>query len=337
MPTVTGPILLFASLQNAGTPLAVAGGVLSLTFELFRRALRRKTVPPHHAIQILRLAVWLSIVALVLGVAASVTGALLPTQISGVVEDENHNVIEHARVSIDGIPSTEVETQANGNFSIEIPTNRRLNDLKIRARKDKLQGVIKVSDPTDVHIIIAGSSTTRIDFDQADTRQGSISAEDYLHQFGISISDVTENTDVAVLRDDASYGGLAFAAPSAPNVLTQLCPTTPQTFPVTFTLRFNQPVYRLTFVRARLLAVSPSGITHPAWSARAFDADGKELSNTGEHLVRNVGVSNNEPARTFTLEGPNIVAVRFDSDNRLDGKPFAAFCAVLIDNLALTR
>jgi hypothetical protein len=287
--------------------------------------------------QIVRFAFWLSIVALCLGVAASITGKFLPTSVSGVVEDENHNVIEHAHVSIDSMPSTDVETQANGSFSLEIPASRTLHGVSVRARKDKLQGIAKVVDPTNVHIVVTGSSTTRIDFDQPDTRQGSILAEEYLHQFGISVSDVTGNTSVIILRDEASYGGLAFAAPSAPNVLTQQCPTIPITFPVTFTLRFNQPVYRLSFVRARLLAVTPSGVSHPAWSATAFDADGKELSNTGEHLIRNVGVSNNEPVRTFTLDGPNIARVRFDSDYRLEGKPFAGFCAVLMDNLALTR
>jgi hypothetical protein len=176
MPAHTGSILL-ASLQDAGTPLAIAGGVLSLTFGLFERALRQRAAPPRPRMQIVRFAFWLSIVALCLGVAVSITGKFLPTSISGVVEDENHNVIERAHVSIDGMPSTDVETQANGNFSLEIPASRTLHGVSVRARKDKLQGIAKVVDPTNVNIVVTGSSTTRIDFDQPDTRQGAIPVE----------------------------------------------------------------------------------------------------------------------------------------------------------------
>jgi hypothetical protein len=44
------------------------------------------------------------------------------------------------------------------------------------------------------------------------------------------------------------------------------------------------------------------------------------------------------PAHEYTLHAPGfnpIVAIRFDSNPQLDGKPFAAFDAILIERLTL--
>jgi hypothetical protein len=45
-------------------------------------------------------------------------------------------------------------------------------------------------------------------------------------------------------------------------------------------------------------------------------------------------------AQTYTLRTPNfdrIAAVRFDSDPRLNGVPFAAFSTLLIERIVLLR
>jgi hypothetical protein len=53
------------------------------------------------------------------------------------------------------------------------------------------------------------------------------------------------------------------------------------------------------------------------------------MSTVGEGLISSFS---NVPAQTFTLQGPGITSVRFDSNNF----HFAAFSAVLIDDLILT-
>jgi hypothetical protein len=80
-----------------------------------------------------------------------------------------------------------------------------------------------------------------------------------------------------------------------------------------------------------------SGITHPAWSAHALDASGNELSSQSDGLLR-CDYRHEVPARTYTLHAPAfapIVALRFDSDPNLNGRPFAAFSTLLIERITL--
>ena len=174
-----------------------------------------------------------------------------------------------------------------------------------------------------------GHSETVINFASEDTTGPPfwVPADGYLRRFGISISDVTENSKV-VLQGDYVGGGSAFVTPSH-NALTQLeCHG-----PVGFTLRFDKPVSRVSFTRAGLIAGTPNGITHPAWSVCVFNRD-QRLGCKGEHILREFA---NVPERDFSLQGPDITSVRVESDFRLDGKPFTAFCAVLIQSVTLTQ
>src|SRR5205814_1572135 len=97
----------------------------------------------------------------------------------------------------------------------------------------------------------------------------------------------------------------------APNLLTQ----TGSNDPVSFTLNFATPLNSFGFTRPQLIA-GPSGITHPEWSVHAFNSLGQEVStNTqpvGEALISSFS---NVPARSFTIQGPGITSVRFDSNN----------------------
>ena len=64
---------------------------------------------------------------------------------------------------------------------------------------------------------------------------------------------------------------------------------------------------------------------------------GTELSTASLGLVRRFA---DVPAQTFMLTAPGfegIKSVRFSSDPNLDGKPFAAFSAILIEKITLTR
>jgi hypothetical protein len=94
----------------------------------------------------------------------------------------------------------------------------------------------------------------------------------------------------------------------------------------------------VSFVRPRLYPETQSGITHPAWSAHALDAEGNELSSQSEALLR-CDYQHEVAARTYTLDAPGfspIVALRFDSDPNLNGRPFAAFSTLLIERITLT-
>src|SRR5207247_6436941 len=88
------------------------------------------------------------------------------------------------------------------------------------------------------------------------------------------------------------------------------------------------PQSTLTFTRPTLLT-GPSGITHPLWNAYAF-AGANQVDHVGEGLIASFS---NVPAATFTLHGPGITSVRFDSNNQ----HFAAFSAVLLDNFVLSN
>ena len=98
-----------------------------------------------------------------------------------------------------------------------------------------------------------------------------------------------------------------------------------------------QPARSASFTRPALYPATNSGITHPAWSVHALDADGNELSSQSEALTRSfVDV----PAVQYVLRSPGfapIAALRFESDPRLNGKPFAAFSAIMIERLTLVR
>lgn len=171
------------------------------------------------------------------------------------------------------------------------------------------------------------ASAVIVDFDALDASASSITGPalaSYLAGFGISLSGVTPGTNVAVIADQNLYGGTAMDSPSAPNILSQIGSNNP----VTFTMNFSSPLDSFSFTRATLLA-GPNGITHPAWQAYAFNASMTQLAFASEGLIASFS---NVLAATYTLSGPGITSVRFDSQNG----NFAAFSGVLLDNLNFT-
>ncbi len=171
--------------------------------------------------------------------------------------------------------------------------------------------------------------------DTASAPKYTVAAAPYLYRFGISVERTSpQGSEVVVVNNRALYQGNAVKPTISQNIMTQ---ANTNNEPSSFTLRFSEPIASVRFVRPALFPATSSGVTHPAWSARAFDADDRELSSQSEGLIRSFS---DVPARVYTLIAPSlkgISTVRFESDPRLDGKPFAAFSAVLIEDLTASR
>ena len=167
------------------------------------------------------------------------------------------------------------------------------------------------------------AGTVMLNFDSISAGANCTDATTYLAQFGITLSGITPGSTVGIVNSAATYNGQATQAASMPNVLTQ-CGSAGQA--LSYTMNFPVALDHLTFTRP-LLLTGPSGITHPQWSAHALDAIGHELATVGEALISSFS---DVPAQIFTLNGPGIRAIRFDSN----AFNFAAFAAVLIDDVA---
>jgi hypothetical protein len=178
----------------------------------------------------------------------------------------------------------------------------------------------------------------------ADVNTGSaapfiVSAAPYLRKAGISVVEVQPTgSEVILINNRGLYEGKGVFPTVSQNFLTQV---NTKNEPASFTLRLSTPAQSVTFMRPRLYPYTESGVTHPAWSAHALDASNNELSSQSESLTRRLpstdGKSEDDvPAQTYALRAPGfapIAAVRFDSDPRLNGRPFAAFSTLLIEQL----
>jgi hypothetical protein len=178
-----------------------------------------------------------------------------------------------------------------------------------------------------------------VDFPSVDTASATdftVAAAPYLHGVGISVTDLKPQQSEVVLKNNRGlYGGAAIIPTTSQNFLTQN--TRDNDGIASFTLVFDKSCDSVSFTRPALYAATESGVTHPAWSAHALDAEGREVSSQSEALTISFS---NVPSRTYTLNAPGfdgIAAIRFDSDWRLNGKPFAGFRAILIERLILIR
>lgn len=210
---------------------------------------------------------------------------------------------------------------------------KAVRDVNNRTFQDELE---KSFDQAERARLAGRSDGVVLDFSVVDTAtaQGhSAAAAPYLNDYGISISELApRNSRVVIVNNVALYGGTSAHPTSSQNFLTQI---NTDSSAASFKLLLNEPCQSVTFTRPALLAATKSGITHPAWSAHALDAEGRELSSQGESLTRSFS---DLPARTFTLIAPGlnrIAALRFDSDPRLNGKPFSAFPTILIERFVM--
>jgi hypothetical protein len=97
-----------------------------------------------------------------------------------------------------------------------------------------------------------------------------------------------------------------------------------------YTLTFDRPVRMVRVVRAGLIA-GVSGITHPAWTATAVDANGDAVARTGEELIASYSPV---PPQSFDLMGSApIKAVTVTGNNY----KFAAFSNVVVQLIGWCR
>ncbi|HSV63511.1 MAG TPA: toll/interleukin-1 receptor domain-containing protein [Chthoniobacterales bacterium] len=180
------------------------------------------------------------------------------------------------------------------------------------------------------------------DVDTGSVAPFTVSAAPYLRKAGITIEKlVPPGSELILVNNRGLYEGKGVFPTVSQNFLTQV---NTGNVPASFTLRLRTPAQQVTFMRPRLYPYTASGVTHPAWSARALDEQGNELSSQREGIIRRLpsrdaAGEDDVPAQTYTLRAPGfepIVAVRFDSDPNLNGRPFAAFSTLLIERITLT-
>ena len=180
-----------------------------------------------------------------------------------------------------------------------------------------------------VHVTVNLPGTTLIDFDAVNAGTGPASGSAlsaYLANYGVSVSNVTAGTTLAVQEGQNvtdQSGNPLTSAYSQPNLLTQYGASGP----ISYTLVFNTPCTSVSWERTALLT-SGGGLVGPSWSAYAFDMNGNEISQTGEGQSLSL---TSVPARAFTLYGSNIACVTFAGNNTL-----SALDTLPLDNLLLS-
>ena len=138
-------------------------------------------------------------------------------------------------------------------------------------------------------------------------------------------------SEVVFANNRALYEGKAVAPTISQNLLTQ---RNTGNVPAAFTLTLPTAAAKVSFLIPRLFPETASGITFPAWTVTALSASGQVLDSRSRALGRRLGADIER--EVVTLRAPafeGIAALRFESDPRLQGTPFAAFSAILIEGV----
>ena len=160
-----------------------------------------------------------------------------------------------------------------------------------------------------------------------------VPAERYLKQGAVPVSvrDVVPSTSEITFFSTATlYEGRAVSSTVSDNVLTQF---STGNVPASFTLSFPVPLKRVRFLIPRLFAATESGVTFPAWTAIALDEAGNELDRRGRELIGSYTDIPEQFVQLQSQDGRPITSVTFKSDPNLNGRPFAAFSALLIEGI----
>jgi hypothetical protein len=184
-------------------------------------------------------------------------------------------------------------------------------------------GWIRIGTYSNGLITLTSPPSITLNFDPIDASGnpvGGATLQNYLARYGVTISDVTTGSQVVIDDDRRSYGGGVVFASSPHNFLSDYYLNAPNSF----TLSFDTLVDSVNFTR---IAGGPFPTAYASWTATALGSSGQVLSSVSE---LSPGIEN-FPAMIFTLNGPDIAKVRWDSD----GFGFAAFSAVLLDDLVL--
>jgi hypothetical protein len=125
----------------------------------------------------------------------------------------------------------------------------------------------------------------------------------YLRSYAVAVvAEAPSGSEVVVMNTRKIYESEAIAPGKGVNVLSQVRANGQK---ASFRLAFATPLESVTFTRPTLLAISKSGITHPAWTATALDQSGNVLSAAQESLIRSY---KDIPARNYTLRAPGLRA-----------------------------
>ena len=162
-----------------------------------------------------------------------------------------------------------------------------------------------------------------------------IAAAPYLRRYGISIAARDPAvTQVIIMSNSGYYQGMAVDPTSSEHFLT--AQASPLAAPISYTLRFARAVREVRLLRAALWAATPSGVTHPSWTAKAFNASGSEAAQGGEGLLRSFDTIAASWVTLASSDGKLIQSVTITSDCRNErGRPFAGSQAALIQEMQL--
>jgi hypothetical protein len=258
----------------------------------------------------------------VVSISSPADGASFPTNESFAVTAEASSGVSKVELYVDG----QLLGQAvSAPFTFQIAAGSLLPGRHtLQAVAFNSQNVSGASAVVTVTLNMPGM--VLIDFDALNTSAGAVGGTplaDYLAGYGVTLADVTAGTTLEAVNTNSLTGSIQVDVPSAPNFFTQAGLDQP----VSFTLRFATPLQSFGFTRAGLSAESGL-VSHPQWTASAFDGGGVELGSVTEGLIVS---SSPVPERSFVLTGAGIASVRFDSDSQQT----AAFSAVLLDDLVL--
>ena len=154
----------------------------------------------------------------------------------------------------------------------------------------------------------------------ADTGIGGAQLDSYLSSFGLSLTNVTAGTKVAVYDERVLNRAIA---PSPFNLIAQ----GGLNAAVSFTLQSNQTLNSISVTRPGLIA-GATGFALPLWNMQALDANGLVLATVGEQqqsIFSDIG------QQVFSINSPNIRAIRFNHN----GFNFAGYSSMPLDNLTI--
>jgi hypothetical protein len=160
------------------------------------------------------------------------------------------------------------------------------------------------------------------------------SATAYLAQYGISLTNVTANTQVVIACANSYYNNSASActngtgsliAPSGANILEQVGSNSA----VSYTMDFSTALSTVSFTRAALSTL-PNGTAYPFWNVSAYDG-AVLVGSAGENAQSYFpGQGAVVAAKTFTIAGPGITSIVISSN----ANNFAGYSGVTLDNLS---
>jgi hypothetical protein len=164
--------------------------------------------------------------------------------------------------------------------------------------------------------------------------QFTVAAQPYLQAGAVRVlvRDVSPiGSEIVFINNRGIYAGNYVAPMLSQNILTQVHTGNGA---ASFTLALSRPARRVWFMTPCMFPATQSGVTAPAWKATALNAQGAEVASVSRELARSF--SADIPNQLISLEASGsepIVAVRFDSDPRLNMVPFAGSSALLIEGM----